>query len=71
MTCALHVGEDFLFKEGGGAGFHSELRAYVAQGCGSVLIANSSEIDVKRILSRLDAVLMDEPGLSAIGRGLG
>lgn len=59
MTGVLHVGDGFLFKEGGGAGFHSELRVYPEQGCASVLIANASEIDVKRLLSRID-VLMTE-----------
>jgi hypothetical protein len=59
MTAALHVGDGFLFKEGGGAGFHSELRAYGERNCVSVVIANSSEIDVKRLLSRVDVIMMD------------
>jgi D-alanyl-D-alanine carboxypeptidase len=59
MTSALHVGDGFLFKEGGGAGFHSELRAYLNRGCASVLIANASEIDVKRLLSHVDALMME------------
>jgi CubicO group peptidase (beta-lactamase class C family) len=57
MTAALHVGDGFLFKEGGGAGFHSELRVHVDRGCASAMIANSSEIDVKRLLSEVDAEL--------------
>jgi CubicO group peptidase (beta-lactamase class C family) len=59
MTAALHVGSGFLFKEGGGAGFHSELRVHVESGCASVVIANSSEIDVKRLLSNVDASMLD------------
>ena len=58
MTAALHVGDGFLFKEGGGAGFHSELRVHVERRCASVIVANSSEIDVKRLLSKVDAVLL-------------
>jgi D-alanyl-D-alanine carboxypeptidase len=58
MTAALHVGHGFLFKEGGGAGFHSELRLYPERGAASVVIANSSEIDVKRLLAEVDASLL-------------
>lgn len=58
MTAVLHVGRGYLFKEGGGAGFHSELRLYPVQGAASVVIANSSEIDVKRLLADVDASLL-------------
>ncbi|MFO1285059.1 MAG: hypothetical protein U1F49_00005, partial [Rubrivivax sp.] len=58
MTAGLHVGDGFLFKEGGGAGFHCELRVHVERGCASVVIANASEIDVKRLLSEADAVML-------------
>lgn len=58
MTAALHVGKGFLFKEGGGAGFHSELRVHVDKGSASVIVANSSEIDVKRVLSYVDDVML-------------
>lgn len=64
MTCALHVGNGFLFKEGGGAGFHSELRLYPSHGAASVLIANSSELDVKHVLTEIDALC-----LAGSGRG--
>jgi hypothetical protein len=60
MTAALHVGGGFLFKEGGGAGFHSELRIHVDRGCASVIVANSSEIDVKRLLQKVDAVMLSD-----------
>ncbi len=59
MTAALHVGNGFLFKEGGGAGFHCEMRLHVDRGCASVVIANSSEIDVKRLLSNVDRAILD------------
>lgn len=57
MTAALHFGDGFLFKEGGGAGFHSELRIYKEQSEASVMIANSSEIDVKKLLSSVDGMM--------------
>lgn len=59
MTAALHVGDGFLFKEGGGAGFHSELRIDVARATASIVIANASEIDVKRLLSDVDAAMIE------------
>src|SRR5262249_37559770 len=59
MTAGLHAGDGFLFKEGGGAGFHSELRIDVARGRASVVIASASEIDVKRLLSDVDAAMLE------------
>jgi hypothetical protein len=58
MTCALHVGRGFLYKEGGGAGFHSELRLYPDQGAASILVGNASELDVKRVLTQVDALFL-------------
>jgi len=59
MTAGLHVGDGFLFKEGGGAGFHSELRIHAERGTASVAIANSSEIDIKRLLSEVDRATLE------------
>ena len=59
MTAALHVGRGILFEEGGGAGFHSELRLRVDRSWASVLIANSSEIDVKRLPTAIDTAMLD------------
>jgi CubicO group peptidase (beta-lactamase class C family) len=56
MTLGWHVGRGgaFLFKEGGGAGFHAEMRLYPAARLGTVLIANSGAFDVKRFLDAAD-----------------
>jgi len=58
MTLGWHVGElggvAFLFKEGGGAGFHGEQRLYPAAGVASVVIANNASFDVKGFLGELD-----------------
>lgn len=56
MTLGWHVGRDgaFLFKEGGGAGFHAELRLYPAARVGTVVIANSGTFDVKGFLEAAD-----------------
>jgi CubicO group peptidase (beta-lactamase class C family) len=62
MTAALHIGalgpHLSLFKEGGGAGFHSELRIYPERNAGSAMIANASEIDVKRLMDDVDIMLV-------------
>jgi D-alanyl-D-alanine carboxypeptidase len=48
----------FLFKEGGGAGFHCEMRLYPTRGLGTIAMGNSGAFDVKRLLARLDGELV-------------
>jgi len=62
MTLGWHVGRGgaFLFKEGGGAGFHAELRLYPAARVGTVVIANSGTFDVKRFLDEADRPFLGE-----------
>jgi D-alanyl-D-alanine carboxypeptidase len=58
MTLGWHVGRvagtGYLFKEGGGGGFHGEMRLYPARGIGSVVIANDTQFDASGFLSRVD-----------------
>lgn len=58
MTLGWHVGEiagrPYYFKEGGGAGFHCEMRMYPAQGLASVIMVNRTSFDSNAFLSRLD-----------------
>jgi len=58
MTLGWHIGElngDFYYyKEGGGAGFHSEMRIYPKKGIASVLMTNRTSLNSKKMLSRLD-----------------
>jgi len=57
MTLGWHVAtrhRGFLFKEGGGAGFHSEMRLYPAARIATVVIANGSTFDVKAFLDAAD-----------------
>jgi len=57
MTLGWHVhggGEGYLFKEGGGAGFHGEMRLWPSTGVASVAIANSGAFGVKRFLDRVE-----------------
>jgi len=65
MTLGWHVGErdgaPYYFKEGGGAGFHGEMRLYPAAGIASVVIANNAAFDVKDLLGDLDGEFL-RPG---------
>jgi D-alanyl-D-alanine carboxypeptidase len=50
-------GAGYLFKEGGGAGFHGEMRISPASGTASVAIANDGSFDVKGFLTAADRAL--------------
>ncbi len=57
MTLGWHVGETrgvaYFFKEGGGGGFHSEMRLYSTKGIASVVMVNSTEFNSTRFLNRV------------------
>ena len=60
MTLGFHIGrrkngKRFYFKEGGGAGFHCEMRLYPDQGMGSVVMSNGTRFDVKGFLDAADS----------------
>lgn len=58
MTFGWHMatnkGRQYLFKEGGGAGYHSEMRIYPKEKLASVIIANRTSYDVSGKLNQLD-----------------
>ena len=58
MTPGWHVGETngvaYFFKEGGGGGFHSEMRIYPTRGVATVVLANSTEFSSTGFLNRVD-----------------
>ena len=58
MTLGWHVGRlgrvPCFFKEGGGGGFHCEMRIYPGPGVGTVVMTNATGFDVKRCLNALD-----------------
>ncbi|MCU0646712.1 MAG: beta-lactamase family protein [Gemmatimonadaceae bacterium] len=63
MTLGWHIGRasdglTWLFKEGGGGGFHSEMRLYPAHGVGTVIIVNSTTFHSARALDRIDRALL-------------
>ncbi len=61
MTLGWHVGklegDTYFFKEGGGGGFHAEMRIYPNKGIGSVVMANNTGFNSTRFLNRVDKSL--------------
>jgi len=59
MTLGWHIGSlsgaKYYFKEGGGAGFHCEMRIYPDMGLASVMIVNKTSLNTKKELSQLDS----------------
>jgi D-alanyl-D-alanine carboxypeptidase len=58
MTLGWHVGTrgggPYLFKEGGGAGFHGEMRIHPSNRIGCIAVANNGAFDVKRFLEAVE-----------------
>ena len=63
MTTGWHVGEThsvaYFFKEGGGGGFHCEMRIYPTMGIATVVMANSTEFSSTAFLNRVDSTFME------------
>jgi hypothetical protein len=51
-------GTAYFFKEGGGGGFHSEMRLYQEKGIGSVVMVNCTTFDSRKFLNRFDAAFV-------------
>ena len=64
MTLGWHVGDlngtVYFFKEGGGGGFHSEMRLYPAKGIASVVMVNSTVFNSTKFLNRVDRMFLGE-----------
>ncbi|EMJ90780.1 serine hydrolase domain-containing protein [Leptospira alstonii] len=62
MTLGLHIGsqnkKEYYFKEGGGAGFHSEMRIYPKEKIGTVLIVNNGASNADSLMNTLDNVFL-------------
>jgi len=58
MTLGWHLGAlqgvNFLYKEGGGGGFHCMMRVYPASRVASVVMTNATGFDVGGLLNKLD-----------------
>lgn len=63
MTLGWHIGNlkgiRYFFKEGGGGGFHSEMRIYPIQKFASVIMVNSTEFNSNVSLSNLDKIFLE------------
>jgi D-alanyl-D-alanine carboxypeptidase len=63
MTLGWHIGATndirYLFKEGGGGGFHCEMRIYPTHRIGTIVMANSTDLVTTALLNRLDRELME------------
>ena len=64
MTLGWHISElndmKYYFKEGGGAGFHSEMRIYPGVNLASVLMVNRTSFNTRKQLSNLDMHVMSK-----------
>jgi D-alanyl-D-alanine carboxypeptidase len=62
MTLGWHIGETngstYLFKEGGGGGFHSEMRIYPGKGFASIVMANSTTFNATNCLNQMDGAFL-------------
>jgi D-alanyl-D-alanine carboxypeptidase len=62
MTLGWHLGKTqgvgYFFKEGGGAGFHGEMRLYPTKGLASVVMVNSTAFHSSRFLNRVDGAFL-------------
>ena len=74
MTLGWHMGmfdrTPFLYKEGGGGGFHNMMRLYTGAGIGTVVMTNATSFNVGKLLDAADTEvlrLIGEPG-DAISR---
>jgi CubicO group peptidase (beta-lactamase class C family) len=64
MTLGWHVGilggVQYFYKEGGGAGFHSEMRIYPTIGLASVIMTNKTSFNSRKQLSNIDKMFFDK-----------
>lgn len=63
MTLGWHIGETdgiaYFYKEGGGGGFHAEMRIYPDQGIASVVMVNRTEFNSTAFLNRVDTPFLE------------
>ena len=63
MTLGWHIGIlegiQYFYKEGGGAGFHSEMRIYPTLGLASVIMTNKTSFNSRKQLSNLDRMFFN------------
>ena len=69
MTLGWHIeranSHSFLFKEGGGGGYHCMMRLYPREGIGTVVMTNATAFRVQNVLNAVDPQFLRERGLPA------
>jgi len=64
MTLGWHIGETdgvlYYFKEGGGGGFHSEMRIYPSLNIATLVMVNSTDFNSNRFLNNVDSIFLNE-----------
>jgi D-alanyl-D-alanine carboxypeptidase len=64
MTLGWHIGIlegiQYFYKEGGGAGFHSEMRIYSTLGLASVIMTNKTSFNSRKHLGNLDRMFFNK-----------
>jgi len=64
MTLGWHIGNidgtRYYYKEGGGAGFHSEMRVYPSKGLATVIMTNQTSFNSRSALSKLDKAFLKQ-----------
>jgi D-alanyl-D-alanine carboxypeptidase len=62
MTPGWHIGNlegaRYYYKEGGGAGFHSEMRVYPSHGLATVIMTNQTSFNSRSAMSKLDGLFL-------------
>jgi CubicO group peptidase (beta-lactamase class C family) len=63
MTLGWHIGDlkgtKYFFKEGGGGGYHSEMRIYPTRGIAAIIMVNRTNFNSKKYLNELDAEFLE------------
>ncbi|PJZ24878.1 serine hydrolase [Leptospira hartskeerlii] len=64
MALGWHIGiidsNKFYYKEGGGGGFHGEMRIYPSKGIATVVIANNTEFNARAFLDVVDREVFEK-----------
>lgn len=70
MTLGWHLrevhGVRCFFKEGGGGGFHCEMRLYPTAGIGTVVMVNGTEFRSSKLLDRVDRAFFNQASTVAM-----
>ena len=66
MTLGWHIGrlnnKTYLYKDGGGVTYRSQMRLYPDRGLGSVMIVNRTSYDIDKALKKLDPLFLEAGG---------